>query len=90
MAKEMESEDPFEMVGVLVPTEPGEDATGLMARSFVEEYALMGFTAGQILHLFRNPFYAGAHMVHKQRGEAYVQEIIDDVLSPAREGERNG
>jgi hypothetical protein len=90
MAKDMESDDPYEMVGVLVPTAPGEDATGQMALSFVEEYALMGFTGGQILHLFRNPFYAGAHMVYEQRGEAYVQEIIDQVLSPTGEGERNG
>ncbi len=89
MMKQMESDDPFEMVGVVVPTAPGEDVTALMARSFVEEFALMGCTAEQILRVFKNRFYVGAHAVYEQRGEGFIRDIIGQVLSPDREGHAN-
>jgi len=89
MGKQLESDDPFEMVRVLVPTGPDEDATGEMARSFAEEFALMGFTAERILRLFRNPFYAGAHIIYRQRGEEFVRQIISQVLNPPREGKNH-
>jgi hypothetical protein len=86
MAKQLEQDDPFEMVGVIVPTAPGHDATAEMARAFVEEFALLGFTEERLLRLFKNPFYAGAHAIYRQRGEEFVRQIIDQVLTPAWEG----
>jgi len=86
MAKRFESDDPLEMVGVFLPTAPEVDATGEMARTFVEEFALMGFPAQRILRLFQNPFYAGAHLIYRQRGEDYVRAVIGRVLKPGREG----
>ncbi len=83
MAKEFESDDPWELVGVLVPTAPGEDATGEMARALVEEFALMGYSPERLLRLFETPFYAGAHAIYRARGEAFVRQTIDKVL---REG----
>ncbi|MDP2662422.1 MAG: hypothetical protein Q8R28_17015 [Dehalococcoidia bacterium] len=83
MAKEFESDDPWEIVGVVVPTAPGEDATGEMARALVEEFALMGYSPERLLRLFETPFYAGAHAIYRARGEAFVRQTIDAVL---REG----
>jgi len=83
MAKEFESDDPWEIVGVVVPTAPGEDATGEMARALVEEFALMGYSPERLLRLFETPFYAGAHAIYRARGEAFVRQTIDKVL---REG----
>ena len=78
MAKQLQPEDPFEMVAVAVSTT--EDTTDEMARTFVEEFALMGFTAERVMRLFRHPFYAGAHMVYERRGEAFVRGLIDEVF----------
>ena len=80
MAKEFESDDPWEIVGVVVPTAPDEDATGEMARALVEEFALMGYSPERLLRLFETPFYAGAHAIYRARGEAFVRQTIDAVL----------
>lgn len=78
MTKELEQEDPYEMVAIAVST--GEDTTGEMARTFVEEFALMGFPPQRVMQLFKNPFYAGAHMVYEQRGEEFVRGLIAEVF----------
>jgi hypothetical protein len=78
MAKQLQPEDPFEMVAVGLPTT--EDRTDEMARTFVEEFALMGLTAERIMRLFEHPFYAGAHMVYQSRGEEFVRGLIDEVF----------
>ncbi|MFQ5880542.1 MAG: hypothetical protein ACE5IZ_10270 [Dehalococcoidia bacterium] len=83
MSKEFASDDPLEMVGVFVPAAPDEDATAEMARAFVEEFALMGYTGEHILRLFKNPFYASAHRICQQRGEAFVLDIIGQILCPS-------
>lgn len=83
MAKAFERDDPFAMVGVFLPVEPDQDAAAEMARVFIEEFALMGFSAERILRLFKSPFYASAHLLYQQRGEAFVRESIDQVLRPA-------
>ena len=78
MTKGFQPDDPFEMVAVTVST--AEDTTEEMARTFVEEFALMGFTAGRVMRLFKNPYYAGAHMVYQSRGEEFVRGLIDEVF----------
>ena len=87
MEKDFESGDPLEMVGVFVPAEPGRDAAADMARAFVEEFALMGFSGERILRLFKSPFNTGAHLLYRQRGEEFLRAIIDQVLNPRGEGE---
>jgi hypothetical protein len=62
-----------------------------MARCFIEEFALMGWSTDRILRLFRNPFYAGANIVYRQRGEGYVKALIAQTLgTPAEKEERHG
>lgn len=78
MTKGFQPDDPFEMVAVTIPT--AKDTTEAMARTFVEEFALMGFTAGRVMRLFKNPVYAGAHMVYQSRGEEFVRSLIEEVF----------
>ncbi len=87
MAKRFEDGDPFEMIGVIVPTAPDHDATTEMARALVEEFVLMGFTEERLLRLFKNPFYAGAHAIYRQRGEEFLRQIIHQVLNSGGEGD---
>ncbi len=84
MTKRFESGDPFETVAVGIVT--AEDTTDEMARTFVEEFALLGFNASRVLSLFRNPFYAGAHMIYERRGEEFVRRLIREVFGPDAAG----
>ncbi len=78
--KSFEEDDPMEFVGVELPTPEGYDAFGEMARAFIGEFALMGFSRDQILQLFRNPFYQGPYAIYRSRGEEYVCGLLDEVL----------
>lgn len=78
--KSLEPEDPYELVGVAVPVPEGYDALGEMARCFVEEFALMGWSGQRILGLFQSPFYQGPHAVYRTRGEGFGRELIGQVL----------
>jgi hypothetical protein len=88
LTKQHEQTDPFEAVAVGIST--AEDTTDEMARTFVEEFALLGFPPERVLRLFRNPFYAGAHMVLERRGDEFVRALIREVFGTDGEVERNG
>ena len=71
---EFDDDDPMELVGVALPDgDPDE-----LARSIVEEFIRMGLSDQELLHLFHDPFYAGPHTVWRDRGDAYVQDLIAD------------
>lgn len=89
--KGAEASDPFEAMAVLVDCPPGYDGMGEMARAFVEEYAKLGWRRERIMRLFLDPRYAGTHAVYHERGEAFVQQLLDEVLGVAAgEVARNG
>ena len=71
--KEFEDDDPMELVQVFLP----EGDPEVMAECFVEEFIWLGYGSQQLLDLFRNPFYAGAHAIYRRQGEAYVLGLID-------------
>jgi hypothetical protein len=82
--KEFEADDPWEMVAMRVPAPAGYDAPAAMARTFVEEFALMGWPPGRILRLFQSEKFAGSHSVYEERGEAFIVALIDEVFSGRR------
>jgi hypothetical protein len=88
--KELEEDDPYELVAVQVPGPPGYDGPAEMARVFIEEFALMGWPPERILRLFRSRAFAGAHAVYEERGEAFVRALIDAVFGrrPPEEASR--
>ncbi len=85
MTKGFEQDDPFQMVAVGIAT--AEDTNEDMARTFIEEFALMGMTAPRILGFFRNALYAGPHMVYQQRGEDFVKDLIAEIFAALAGGD---
>ena len=80
--KRPEADDPMEIVGVVLDRPIDDEGLDAMARTFVEEYALMGWPAKRILTLFRQPFYGGAHDAYEALGEARIAELIEETLRP--------
>ncbi|RME93118.1 MAG: hypothetical protein D6766_08765 [Verrucomicrobia bacterium] len=76
---EFDFDDPMELNGMAFVTT--EDTTEAMAECFIEEYLRLGYTAEQVLALFRDPFYLGVHMVLQNRGEPFVRETINRVFA---------
>ena len=78
LRKEPELDDPLELRGVVLPA---ADDTSLreMTLCFIEEFLRDGWSEAQLRELFRNPFYTGPHMVWKQKGDAFISEVIQEV-----------
>ena len=77
--KDPDPTDPNMLVGVMLPAD-GE-ATRDMAYVFAEEFARLGYTRDQLLWLFKNPFYGGAHGAYQALGESETLSIIDECLA---------
>ena len=72
---EPEANDPMEMVGMVMPGEPGQ--LEAMAECIVEEYVRLGWDARRLMTLFVNPMFMATYRIYRQKGEAYVRELID-------------
>jgi hypothetical protein len=77
--KDPDPTDPNMLVGVVLPADA--EATRDMAYVFAEEFARMGYTREQLLWLFKNPFYGGAHGAYRSLGESETLSIIDECLN---------
>ena len=74
-----EPDDPQELVGVELPGD--EAVTREMAAAFADEFAQLGFRRFQILALYRQPRYAGAHKAWQLLGEDEIARIVDESLA---------
>jgi hypothetical protein len=79
--KAAEATDPYVASAVAIST-PGYDGTAAMARTFVEEFARIGWPRDRISRMFRQPRYAAAYAVYQTRGPEFVAEVISAVLGP--------
>jgi|SRR5262245_41132255 len=77
--KDPDPTDPNMLVGVMLPADA--EATRDMAYVFAEEFARLGYTREQLLWLFKNPFYGGAHGAYRALGENETLSIIDECLN---------
>jgi len=77
--KDPDPTDPNMLVGVMLPADA--DAMRDLAYVFAEEFARLGYTRGQLLWLFKNPFYGGAHGAYQALGEHETLLIIDECLA---------
>ncbi|HWP58606.1 MAG TPA: hypothetical protein VNL14_12015 [Candidatus Acidoferrales bacterium] len=77
--KEIEADDPMELIGVVLPATA--EAMEEMAYAFAEEFAQMGYDADALLRLFRTPFYAGAHQAYRALGDEAIRKIIRECLA---------
>jgi hypothetical protein len=77
--KDSDPTDPNMLVGVLLAADA--DATRDMAYVFAEEFARLGYSREQLLWLFKNPFYGGAHGAYRSLGENEIISIIDECVN---------
>ena len=77
--KDPDPTDPNILVGVMLPAQA--EATHEMAYVFAEEFARFGYSREQLLWLFKNPFYSGAHGAYRALGENETLSIIDECLN---------
>jgi hypothetical protein len=77
--KDPDPTDPNMLVGVVLPADA--EATRDMAYVFAEEFARLGYSREQLLWLFKNPFYGGAHGTYRALGEKETLSIIDECLN---------
>jgi hypothetical protein len=75
---EFVSEDPMELVGMVLPGSPGQ--LEAMAECLVEEFVRMGWDEERLMTIFTNPMFAGTFRVYCYKGKAYVQELIQSCL----------
>ena len=74
--KEAEPNDPMELV---CETIPGEAA--FLAQCVIEEFALIGYGAEDLLTLFREPVYPMLNNIFRKEGEPFVRGLIEQVLA---------
>jgi len=74
---EFVAEDPMDLVGIVLPGEAGQLET--MAETFVEEYVRMGWDERRLITLFTSPMFLATHRIYRQKGEAYVRDLIRKV-----------
>ena len=82
--KSLESNDPFELVGVNPPRGIDIETDRETARCLIEEYALTGFSARDIVELFASPAYTMPNAIFSRRGPAFVRQLIDGVFGEAK------
>ncbi len=72
-------QDPMMLVGVGLPADRATQVE--MAYTFAEEFARLGYSEGQVMNLFREPFYSGANDLFRDLGEREVAKIVHETLS---------
>jgi hypothetical protein len=77
--KENEEDDPVEMIGMQLPNQTEEQLRD-MALCFAEEFVREGWSEERLMKMFKNPFYQGPYLVWQQKGDDYVQSVIDDAV----------
>ena len=77
--KDLKTDDPYEFVAMQYTVEPGTDPDELMARCFIEEYALIGMPRQKTMRLFASPMFAGTHAILARRGSQFVEQLADQV-----------
>lgn len=75
--KESEADDPIEMIGIQLPNQTEEQLRD-MALCFAEEFVREGWSKEKLIKMFKNPFYQGPYMVWRQKGDEYVESVIND------------
>lgn len=80
MAKSLEPDDPYAFMAMSYPVRDEEEADREMARCFIEEFALMGWSADRVRRLFRTEFFVGTHAILERRGQWFVDEIVAETF----------
>jgi hypothetical protein len=76
---EFVDEDPMELVGMVLPGEPGE--VERMAECIVDEYVRLGWNEARLMALFTTPMFMGTYRIYRYKGEEYVRELIRSTVN---------
>lgn len=87
--KSLEPDDPFEFTAVPYPVTDEVEADREMARCFIEEFALMGWSADRVRRLFGSEFFVGTHGIIERRGQLFVDELVAETFG-GMTGDRPG
>ena len=87
--KQAEATDPLVATAVSLPT-PGHDGIAAMGRTFVEEFAMLGWSRERVARLVTVNRYAGAQAVRRALGEQGVAALIDEVFGSPGTDEEGG
>jgi hypothetical protein len=79
---EFDSQDPMELVGMVLPGEAGQ--LERMAETIVEEYARMGWDEQRLWTLFVHPMFMATHRIYQQKGEAYIKNLLHQTCAKYR------
>lgn len=82
--KALETDDPLELIGTRYPVTDAEEADTATARCLIEEYALSGFTANEILMLFKSPSYGFPHAIFRRQGTEFVGRLVGEVFGGSK------
>jgi hypothetical protein len=77
LKKKCEPDDPLEMVGIQIPSRSEANLMD-MALCFAEEFIRRGWSKEKILKMFRDPFYQGPYLAWRQKGDAFIQGVIEE------------
>jgi hypothetical protein len=77
MKDEFEDDDPMQLVGMVMPGEPGMLEN--MAEIIVDEYVRLGWDEERLMTLFVNPMFMATHRIYRQKGESYVRDLIREI-----------
>ena len=72
--KNLEHDDPMDLVGMVLPGEAGQVET--MAECIVEEYVRLGWDEHRLFSLFVSPVFLATHRIYRLKGEGYVRGLI--------------
>ena len=72
----------MELVGVMAPGGDEDEALD----GIVQEYLLLGWSAAQIMFLFRSPTYAATHRIFERKGAAYVKDRVQSLADQWSQG----
>lgn len=76
LSREVEADDPMELVAAPVPGDPE-----LMLECVVQEFAQLGFDAAELVELFRSPAYPVLNQLLEHYGPNEVRRRVAAVLA---------
>jgi hypothetical protein len=78
--KGFERDDPMELVGHTYAVDSQVEHDRAAARTFIEEYALMGWRPPRIQGLFDSPEYTACFDIRSRQGRDFVDDLIGEVF----------
>lgn len=77
--RRIESDDPYAFVAIGFPNMVGHDPHTEMAKTFIEEYLIMGVPSDEIIELFHDPQYRGPYAILQAKGKEFVSALIEEI-----------